>query len=258
MLKPIALFALLISSTAFGVQFPQAMLERTAPTEHPVLKPFKATFKAQVKPWNVSGHSIYTLKKTTDDTYTLTLSLEHALIDIQEKSTFKVIEGCMPVPLEYSYMRNPALGRTRTHHVAFDHGTQRAHFENNGEKGAIDIPDNVIDQLSLLIGFRCQQYEQKPLDFTVFSRKRLKKYLFKLEGTDTQQTQLGPIHSQRFMRYRPDKPDSDRITRFWLAPAYGLQLIHAFQVEGSSSTQLGLVSISPGLPAFSEQHAVSN
>jgi Protein of unknown function (DUF3108) len=182
--------------------------------------PFIATYQVA---WHgiTAGESTLTLVEQSPDTFTYSSNIKaHGLFRLVfpdalvQSSTFTLADGHV-VPLHY---QENGLGRDRSDVVdlSFDRSTGRVH--GTADTHAVDQPldAGIQDPMSVQIELMRQlQAGLVPTQFKLFDKNEAKEYFYTRERTEVLNTPLGALQT---VVYRSDRPDSDRVTRLWLAP----------------------------------------
>jgi len=195
------------------------------------LKPFKATYNAEWKGMT-AGTSVIELRSSGGDTYTYSsTNAAHGLFRIAfpdaltQASTFRVTDGKI-IPLTFRGTDE----KQREINLTFDWTKLRV--AGVAKEHAVDlaIPADAQDpgsmQIASLRDLAAGKLQQ--IVWMVDSDK-LKDYQLRQEGTARLDTELGELDT---VIYTSRRPDSDRVTRTWVAPALGYLPVKAERVRG--------------------------
>ena len=195
------------------------------------LKPFRATYNAEWKGMT-AGSSILELRSAGGDTYAYTSTNEaHGLFRLAfpdaltQTSTFRVGEGkIVPIGFRGTDEKQRAID------LAFD--WPKLKVTGTAKEHAVDlaVPIDAQDPMSLQIASLrdLAAGKLKPIVWMVDSDK-LKDYELRQEGTARIDTELGELDT---VIYTSRRPNSDRVTRTWVAPALGYLPVKAERVRG--------------------------
>jgi hypothetical protein len=195
------------------------------------LKPFKATYNAEWKGMT-AGTSILELRNAGGDTYTYSsTNSAHGLFRIAfpdaltQSSSFRVTDGKI-VPLAFGGKDE----KQRPIDLVFD--WSKLKVTGTAKEHAVDLalPADAQDPMSLQISSLrdLAAGKLKPTVWMVDSDK-LKDYELRQEGTARINTELGELDT---VIYTSRRPNSDRLTRTWVAPALGYLPVKAERVRG--------------------------
>jgi hypothetical protein len=217
---PELLLGLLVLSTGVAV--------RADPLD---LKPFKATYDAEWKGMT-AGTSIIELRNVGGDTYTYSsTNSAHGLFRIAfpdaltQTSTFRVTDGKI-VPLTFGGNDE----KQRPIDLTFDWSKLKVTGTAKEHPVDLAVPADAQDPMSLQIASLrdLAAGKLKPAVWMVDTDK-LKDYEMRQEGTARIETELGELDT---VIYTSRRPNSDRLTRTWVAPALGYLPVKAERVRG--------------------------
>lgn len=195
------------------------------------LKPFRATYNAEWKGMT-AGTSILELRSAGGDTYSYSsTNSAHGLFRIAfpdaltQTSTFRVTDGRV-VPLTFGGNDE----KQRPIDLVFD--WTKLKVTGTAKEHAVDLalPADAQDPMSLQIASLrdLAAGKLKPTAWMVDTDK-LKDYEMRQEGTARIDTELGELDT---VIYTSRRPNSDRLTRTWVAPALGYLPVKAERVRG--------------------------
>lgn len=168
---------------------------------------------------------------------------------LSECSTFRIANGRIE-PLVY----REDNGRDRRKNdvtLQFDWGAMRVTGEAGGKTVDQPLAPGTVDPLSVQIALmRKLAAGEQPTHFLLFDKTEAAQYRYTREGSTAIDTAFGPLET---VVYRSDRPDSDRVMRFWLAPSLGYLPVRAERRRrGSVEFQLQIRELRPtpaGRPA---------
>ena len=209
-------------AAAVGLWGLQALPLSTAQAADAV-QPFEARYEVS---WHGigAGTSTLTLKPAADGAFTyssdihasglFSLVFPDALV---QSSTFKLNNGRVS-PVSY---REGGMARDHSQDVAlgFNWETHQVTGTIGSKAVSASFPDGVLDPMAVQVELmRELRLGQSPTRFTLWDKDEAKEYSYTRERTETLDTPLGALQT---VVYRSDRPDSDRVTRLWLAPSLG-------------------------------------
>jgi hypothetical protein len=103
--------------------------------------------------------------------------------------------------------------------VRFDWQAGRATGTAEGKPVDVALQPGLQDSLSVQIALIHELLAGRtPASFLMLDKTEIKEYLYSAEGNERVETALGPHET---IKYRSKRPNSDRSTVFWCAPALG-------------------------------------
>jgi hypothetical protein len=195
------------------------------------LKPFRATYTAEWK-GITAAQSVIELTNSGGDTYTYSsvntargmfrMAFPDAMTQI---STFKLIDGRI-VPLTF----RGADEKERPIKLDFNWLTKRVTGIAKEHVVDLELPDGAQDAMSLQIAsLRNLASGKLSGNVWMIDADKLKEYELHLEGTARIETELGELDT---VIYSSNRPNSDRLTRTWVAPALGYLPVRAERLRG--------------------------
>jgi len=200
--------------------------ESTAPAG-PV--PFTAVYGVE---WHgiTAGYSTLELKQTGPDMYSYSSHIRArgifrlAFPDVLTQiSTFRILDGHV-APLTY-HEDDGTSDESKQVSLTFD--WQGLRVRGTAERKSVDQPlkPGTQDPFSVQIELmRDLAAGATPATFVLFDKHEAKEYRYTRERTEALDTPLGHLEA---VVYRSDRPDSDRVTRLWLAPTLGFLPVQA-------------------------------
>lgn len=195
------------------------------------LKPFKATYAAEWKGMTAATSTVELLK-SGGDTYTYSsvntarglfrMAFPDALTQI---STFKLVDGRI-VPLFFRGIDE----KDRPINLTFDWDKKRVTGTAKEKTVDLELPEGTQDAMSLQLA-SMRNIASGKLDpkAWMIDANKLKDYEMRLEGKARIDTELGELDT---IVYTSQRPNSDRLTRTWVAPVLGYLPVKAESVRG--------------------------
>ena len=200
-----------------------------------------------------AGASTLTLKAADNGAFTYSSDIQASGLfslvfpdALVQSSTFTLRNGRVS-PLSY---REGGMARDHGQDVAlsFDWDTHQVTGTVGRKNIAASFPDGVLDPMAVQIELmRELRLGQSPTRFTLWDKDEAKEYNYTRERTESLDTPLGRLDT---VVYRSDRPDSDRVTRLWLAPRLGWLPVQAARSR-SDSTDLAMKITSTTIPLTS-------
>jgi len=168
---------------------------------------------------------------------------------ISERSTFRIEHGRIE-PLDYE--EDDGAGR-QNQNVALQFDWKAMEVRGNaGTKNvAQPLETGTQDPMSVQIALmRELTAGRSPTRFMLFDKTEAAEYHYTREGSVALDTPLGRLDT---VVYRSDRPDSDRVMRFWLAPTLGYLPVRAERKRhGKTEFELRIRELTP--PHLSLRH----
>lgn len=200
--------------------------------------PFRAVYNASYKGFPIGATGIRELKKTADGQYLLTARAHNFLGAIDQQTTFTLDKNDRIVPVEYQYHRT-GIGPNRTTVLKFDWHNKRVTDGDTAKPWDLLLNPGTQDDLSYQLMLRndltraWRQGEDSPkLTYDIADDGQLKEYSFAVEGKAIVKTPIGEFKTVKATR---TDGNPNRVTNFWLAPAYNFMLIKFEQTEPDGS-----------------------
>jgi len=207
---------------------PAAALDGPA-SAAPALRLFTAVYTLE---WHglTAGYSTLSLTEPIPGQYVyMSVSRARGLVrfvfpePISERSTFR-IENERVVPLEY---REDDGASRRNQNVALKFDWKAKEVRGTAGTKSVEQPleKGTQDPMSVQIALmRELAAGRSPTHFLLFDKTEAAEYHYTREGNVALDTALGRYDT---IVYRSDRPDSDRVMRFWLAPTLGFLPVQA-------------------------------
>ena len=195
------------------------------------LKPFRATYTAEWK-GITAAQSVIELARTGPDTFTYSsvnsargmfrMAFPDAMTQI---STFKLVDGRV-IPLTF----RGADEKERAINLTFNWLTKRVTGVAKERVVDLELPEGTQDAMSLQIAsLRNLASGNLSGNVWMIDADKLKEYELHLEGNARIDTELGALDT---VIYSSNRPNSDRVTRTWVAPALGYLPVRAERLRG--------------------------
>jgi hypothetical protein len=210
------------------------------------VRPFKASYVLSWKGISAASADL-DLTRTSDGHYTyVSRNLAKGLFrlafpgEIMQKSTLQ-IDGDRVVPLSY---RGDDGTSSSDRDVSLDYDWSAGRVRGIAEKEKVDLelrPD-AQDPMTVQIAMIMQLAAgREPREFWLVDKKEIKEYRYTREAPARVRTAFGEFDT---VVYSSRRPDSDRITRVWYAPALGYTPVKAERVRGDKQEwAMSLVSL---------------
>lgn len=195
--------------------------------DNSALRPFHATYSASLNGMPMSVNVSVDMAGKEQD-WTLALNGSSAMMKYREESQFRW-NSCHATPDHYRFDFS-GFGINRKLWLDFDYATHRA--TGISRKGPLDyaIPDDVTDELSLMLVARCRFASGGEVsEFNVATTRGMRTLAYRVNGSETVKTGLGKVEAVRIERVR-DADDKRRST-LWLAPSLGYVMVKMEHVE---------------------------
>jgi hypothetical protein len=214
----------------------------------PAPQPFTAVYALQ---WHgfTAGYSTLSLSAPTPGQYVYS-SVNRARgifrlafpDPISERSTFRIADGRVQ-PLEYREDDGPSR-HDQNVALQFDWNDKTVHGNAGARSVRQRLETGTQDPLSVQIALMRELTAGKsPTHFLLFDKTEAAVYHYTLEGRVALDTALGRLET---VVYRSDRPDSDRVTRFWLAPTLGYLPVRAERKRrGRTEFELRIRNLTP-------------
>jgi hypothetical protein len=204
-----------------------------APLNAP-LQPFKTSFSVEWKGINAGtswleltqsgpGQYRYVSRNNARGIFRLALPDE-----ITQTSDF-VLENGLVKPVRY---RADDGSADKSRDISLDFDWSRNRVRGTAEKKAVDLEaspglqDGMSVQIALMVDLAAGR---SPSMYWMIDKNKLKDYEYRSEGTARIRTTLGELDT---VIWSSRRPNSDRITRVWYAPALGYSPVKAERVRG--------------------------
>lgn len=161
---------------------------------------------------------------------------------ISERSTFRIADGRVQ-PLEYEEDNGPSR-HDQNVALRFDWDSGEVHGSAGIKTVEQPLETGTQDPMSVQIALmRELAAGNSPTHFLLFDKTEAAQYHYTLEGKVALDTALGRFET---VVYRSDRPDSDRVMRFWLAPTLGYLPVRAERKRrGRTEFELRIRELTP-------------
>lgn len=239
------LAALVIGALAAPAMLQAGAVDR-APAPEP--RPFTATYALE---WHgiTAGYSTLSLTQPSPGKYVYSsVNRARGLFrlafpdPISERTTFRIADGRVE-PLRYQEDDGPSR-RDNSVTLDFDWKAKEVHGHAGTKPVNEPLETGTQDPLSVQIALMRQLASGKdPTHFLLFDKTEASEYRYTREGKVELDTPLGHLET---VVYRSDRPDSDRVMRFWLAPSLGYLPVRAERKRrGNTEFELRIRELTP-------------
>jgi hypothetical protein len=214
----------------FALVATQAMAE--SPACESVMTPYEAVYVSSYRGLRLQGRR--TLSQQGDGVFVLAHTASGLGSSVSEQSVFRLhadrIRG------ESYDMTRSILGIKRERHIRFDWDSGKVRVTGSNE---VELPldDELLDPLSYQLAMRCDFAQGKTGgSYPVVTRKRVKRYDFRVTGTEPLETNIGVLKTLVAERDTQGK----RSTKVWVAPDLNFLLVRLEQTESKDDLSLVL------------------
>jgi hypothetical protein len=176
------------------------------------------------------------LKRSADDTYTLTNGGKILVVGFHEVSVFRTEESRV-VPKSYVYQGTGLINRRREVHFTPGSDTIRSLYKEQW----YDLPytDKTLDRMSqqeqLRLFLLNDPTPKEDINIRVADGKRVKDYRLVYVGEDTVDTPAGTVAALHFERIHDDP---DRKSDLWMAPAWDYLMVKTVHIEDGKPVEV--------------------
>jgi hypothetical protein len=190
-----------------------------------ILTPYKAVYTSTVFGIPMKGER--SLQTDADGRFVLTQGASTFGSHATERSRFRLRDNRIRV--EAYDMERSIVGIRREYRNRFDWG--RGEVSVSGSDDALlPLDEAPLDALSWQLAMRCDfAAGAEEASYPVVRRDRIRRYAFRLTGTERRKTALGTLDTLVVDRVT----DGNRSTRVWLAPDLNYLLVRLEQVENN-------------------------
>ncbi|TVP88978.1 MAG: DUF3108 domain-containing protein [Pseudomonadaceae bacterium] len=197
-------------------------------TEVKPLKPFKASYTADMRRVPVNGEASHQLEQNADGTWTLTFHAGMFVARMTETSQLTLDNGEIK-PLNYHYERR-GLGRSRETRQSFDWDAGKV-TGNHGDRAiALATEPGLLDKTSYQLALQRDLLAGKDtLHYRVVDGRSIDEYEFEITGSKRVSTEVGEFDAVEVVRVRD--ADANRQTTLWFAKDWDYLLVRLQQIE---------------------------
>ncbi|MEZ5499306.1 MAG: DUF3108 domain-containing protein [Steroidobacteraceae bacterium] len=202
----------------------------------PAINPFEASYTVEWKGLN-AGSTFIRLQRESDGRFLYSTTNRARGIfrlivpDAIEQTSKLEITASGVRPFAYHAETGKAKAE-KSIDLAFDWTKKRITGQAEGETVDLPLPDAAQDPLSNQIALIwAMQMGQAPTDYVLVDKNRANPYVYENEGPTRLRTSIGELDTVVIASH---KPDSDRVTRLWLAPSLGYVPVRADRRRGRS------------------------
>ncbi|MCG8394737.1 MAG: DUF3108 domain-containing protein [Pseudomonadales bacterium] len=197
------------------------------------LAPFAAEFRIYVNKLPTPVKADLVLEPAEgDDYYRMLLKAKSFLLTNTEESYFHW-RDCQPRTTRYVH-EFEGFGKHRYHHMDFQWDPPRVHNESEDDKESLDIPDDTLDELTILLRGRCV-FASGDKSYTVNSvyGDKLRTHHFVVVKSEKVETPMGDLDTLLVEKKRDGDSKEKRRTLFWVAPALDYMVVKAKHIEST-------------------------
>ncbi|MGB2246538.1 MAG: DUF3108 domain-containing protein [Alcanivorax sediminis] len=197
------------------------------------LAPFAAEFRIYVNKLPTPVKADLVLEPAEGkDSYHMLLKASSFLLTNTEESFFEW-RDCQPRTSRYLH-EFEGFGQHRYHRMNFQWAPPRVHNVSEDDKESLDIPDNTLDELTILLRGRCV-FSEGADQYSVTSvyGDRIRTHRFAVIGRETIKTPLGKLDTLLVEKKREGDSKKKRRTLFWVAPSLDYMVVKAKHIEST-------------------------
>ncbi len=198
------------------------------PAEAKPLKPFKASYTADMRRVPVNGEASHQLKENADGSWTLTFHAGMFVASLTETSQLMLDNGVVK-PLSYHYERR-GLGRSRETRHRFDWDAGKVTGTHRDRAVALATEPGLLDKTSYQLALqRDLMAGKETLHYRVVDGRSIDEYEFEITGSKRVSTAAGDFDAVELVRVRD--ADANRQTTLWFAKDWDYLLVRLQQIE---------------------------
>ncbi len=213
------------------------------------LAPFAAEFRIYVNKLPTPVKADLVLEPAEgEDSYHMLLKAKSFLLTNTEESFFEW-RDCQPRTSRYLH-EFEGFGKHRYHRMNFQWAPPRVHNVSEDDKESLDIPDNTLDELTILLRGRCVFASgDKAYSVTSVYGDKLRTHRFEVIDRETIDTPVGELDTLLVEKKREGDSKKKRRTLFWVAPSLDYMVVKAKHIE-STFLKAELIMIDYSGPAL--------
>lgn len=195
------------------------------------LPPFSAEYRIYVNKIPTPIKADLVLEPASgEDRYHMRFEAHSWLLNNREESWFRW-NDCAPRTDRYTH-EFKGFGKHRYHDTDFNWEQGRAVSESDSGDESFPIPDQALDELSMLLRARCVFASgDKEYDATSVYGDDLRHHHFVVIDRETIDTPMGELDTLVVEKKRDQDEDEQRRTLFWVAPKVGYMVVKARHIE---------------------------
>mgnify|MGYP001207323818 CR=1 FL=1 len=198
------------------------------PSDVTALKPFKASYTADMRRVPVNGEASHQLEQNADGSWTLTFHAGMFVARMTETSNL-VLEDGVVKPLSYRYERR-GLGRSRDTRQHFDWDAGTVTGKHRDRNIALETEPGLLDKTSYQLALqRDLMAGKETLHYRVVDGRSIDEYEFEVTGSKRVSTEVGDFDAVEVVRVRD--ADANRQTTLWFAKDWDYLLVRLQQIE---------------------------
>nr|WP_202560345.1 DUF3108 domain-containing protein [Alcanivorax sp. DP30] len=223
------------------------------------LSPFAAEFRIYVNklPTPVKADLVLEPAQGADN-YRMLLKAKSFLLTNTEESFFQW-RDCQPRTSKYLH-EFEGFGKHRYHRMDFQWSPPRVHNVSEDDKESLDIPENALDELTILLRGRCV-FSEGADSYSVTSvyGDRIRTHHFAVIDRETIETPMGELDTLLVEKKRQGDSKKKRRTLFWVAPSLDYMVVKAKHIESTFlKAELIMIDYTGPDPEKSGTQAVTN
>jgi hypothetical protein len=215
--------------------------------EAPVLHPYTATYAVSYRGIEAGTITMQLTREADSNRYTFETRANPSALarlvvgrDAVERTTVELTDDSIR-PVEWS-LEDGKNGKSGDGELKFDWSSNKVIGEYEGKPVDLPTQPGLQDRLSIQLAVTAALVQgREPTTIVMVNGDRMREYNYK-RGTSTQlDTKVG---KQDTIIYESTRPNSDRVSRVWHAPALQFIPVRAEQVrKGKVETVMQLVSV---------------
>jgi len=197
------------------------------------LAPFSAQYRIYVNKIPTPIKADLVLEPASGaDRYHMRFEAHSWLLNNREESWFHW-NDCAPRTQRYEH-EFKGFGKHRYHDTTFNWEQGRAVSESDSGEESFPIPDDALDELSMLLRARCVfATGDKEYDATSVYGDDLREHHFIVIARETIDTPMGDLDTLVVEKKREEDKEESRRTLFWVAPKVGYMVVKARHIESA-------------------------
>lgn len=197
------------------------------------LPPFSAEYRIYVNKIPTPIKADLVLEPASgEDRYHMRFEAHSWLLNNREESWFHW-NDCAPRTERYTH-EFKGFGKHRYHDTDFNWEQGRAVSESDSGDESFPIPDQALDELSMLLRARCVfATGDKEYSATSVYGDDIREHHFIVIDRETIDTPMGDLDTLVVEKKREEDKEESRRTLFWVAPEVGYMVVKARHIESA-------------------------
>jgi hypothetical protein len=218
-----------------------------AHADAPVLHPYTATYAVSYRGIAAGTITMQLTRDANSNRYTFETRANPSVLarlvvgrDAVERTTVELTEdNIRPV---HWHLEDGKNGNSGDGDLKFDWSANKVTGEYEGKPVELDTQPGLQDRLSIQLAVTAALVQQRePTTIVMVNGDRMREYSYKRGASTQLETKLG---KQDTIIYESTRPNSDRVSRVWHAPALQFLPVRAEQIrKGKVETVMELVSV---------------